>query len=178
MADRLNLSEINTFTQLLERTPTGAHVEALVKRLGLLTPSPQAERRAFRRDISKLINNQLSDEYGYWNGEFGRVTALIGILHGQEKELALQGKLVRSQERGRIRKAAEDHDPPIKKLPTQVTDEAEESAAVRDHEEEAKIVMLLLATTQADKEAITAYITACSREMSFRGAQMSAGIYA
>ena len=178
MPEDLQLSEINNLPQLLERTPTGTAVYQLIERLGLVTPTSHTPRRPFKSKISDLTTTQLSDEYGYWNGEYGRIVDIIGVLNGQEKELVNEGKRIRAQERGRIRRTAEQADPPVKKTATQINDEAEESSAVRDHEEEFRVVLLLQASLSANKEAVSTYITAYSREMSYRSSQMDARIYA
>ena len=176
MADPLNLTDVKNLAQVLDRTPAGAEVYRLATRLGLLSkPSSTEERKPFTAGISKLSPPQLSDEHGYWAGEFGRIVELIGLLQGQEKYMALRAKEVRARERSRLRRDSEANG--IKKPAGQINDESDEAAAVRDVEEEGIVIAVLLSSAAAAKEAVSMYLTAISREISFRCSQMDARIY-
>jgi hypothetical protein len=179
----LDLRNVRSLPQVLERTPNGTAVAELAGRLGLVgrSLSGSVDRKAFITNVAELSAPQLSNEQSYWTSEFGRIVELIGLLQGQEKYLVLQGKSVRASARARVRReiAAEEGDSGKKAKATvgEVNDRAEEDPAVRDLEEKAALVQILLATASAAKEATAMYLQSLSREISFRCAQMDAKIY-
>jgi hypothetical protein len=176
IVDSLNLSDVKSLSQVLERTPNGADVAKLADRLGLLSKQEgESDRSAFKHKVSELSPPQLSDEQGYWAGEFGRIVELIGLLQGQEKYLALKSKEARARERSRLRREAEDAS--VKKTAGQINDETEDAVSVRDVDEASIALVVLLSSATAAKEAVSMYLTTLSREISFRCSQMDARIY-
>jgi hypothetical protein len=175
--DALHLSEINNLDHAMARTPSGVEVLGLAKRLGLITPYEHGARRAFKADFTQISTTALSNEQGYWTAEYGRIIEMLGLLTGQEKDISRRLKSATTRERARLRREAETAVPPVKKLAGQVNDEASESAGVTSIEEEGQMLDLLIPSVAASKEAIAGYLTAISREISYRAAQMNAGIY-
>jgi hypothetical protein len=192
MNDNLNLSEVQSLADVLKRTPSGAEIYRLARSLGLLAPQPAVTAHPYHRDVAGLTPEQLSNEQGYWAGEYGRTCELLGLLNGQERYLSIRAKEVRARERSRLRR---DEDQAIKdaaatagveqatgkkapkKTATQLNDEVEESIPVRDIEDQGILIAVLQSSTTASKEAISMYLTTISREISFRVAQMDARIY-
>jgi len=178
VGDAVDLSDVKSLSQVLSRTPNGEAVATLAERLGLLTKGSvkaSSARRGFVADIARLSPAQLSNEQSFWAGEFGRIVELIGLLQGQEKQLALRGKAARSSARSRIRRDAEAEGAKI--TATSVNDDAEDDPAVRDVEEQSTVVTVLLSSALAAKEATAMYLSVISREISFRCSQMDARIY-
>lgn len=172
--NEINLADLRSAHQVLERTPTGEEVATLAERIGLMTEGVHrvsATRRKFHTNISKLTAPQLSDEQSYWVSEYGRIAELIGVLQGQEKYLALKSKSARAQARARVRRNAEESEG-TKLTSTQITDAAEEDPVVRELDEKSAVVTLLLASASAAKDATTMYLQTLSREITFRCAQM------
>lgn len=182
MEDPIDLSTVRNAGEVLARTPNGREVAELAEKLGLLTQNALAgtsARRGFKDQVSRLAPAQLSDEQSHWAGEFGRIVELIGLLQGQEKYLALRAKSARAQARSRARRnhEAENPEAKVKLTATQLGDLAEEDPAVRDIEEQAALLTILLASANAAKEATVMYLQVLSREISFRCAQMEARVY-
>lgn len=178
IGDTTDLHDVTSLQQLLARTPCGESVAQLADRLGLLTADSlkgASTRRPFKSDISTLNPARLSDEQSYWAGEFGRIVELIGLLQGQEKYLTLRAKSARATARSRIRRDAEAAERKV--AAGQVTDEAEDDPIVRDVDEQAVNLAVVLASVLAAKEATALYLSTLSREISFRCAQMDAKIY-
>lgn len=176
--DNLNLSDLRSVHQVLGRTPLGSSIAELAERIGLMTEGihrGSVARRKFVENVSKLSPSQLSDEQSYWASEYGRVVELIGVLQGQEKILSLQSKAARASARARLRRNGEEAGG--KMTSSQITDAAEEDPAVRDLDERAGIVAILLASAAAAKEATTMYLQTLSREVTFRCAQMDSRLH-
>jgi hypothetical protein len=176
--DNLNLSDLRSVHQVLGRTPLGSSIAELAERIGLMTEGihrGSVARRKFVENVSKLSPPQLSDEQSYWASEYGRVVELIGVLQGQEKILSLQSKAARASARARLRRNGEEAGG--KMTSSQITDAAEEDPAVRDLDERAGIVAILLASAAAAKEATTMYLQTLSREVTFRCAQMDSRLH-
>jgi len=171
----LNLGDVQNLSQVLERTPCGVDMERLAKSLGLVGTGNTGARRGFVTDVSTMSPPKLSSEQSYWASEFGRVVEMIGLLQGQEKLLGLQAKAVRARERSRIRREQEQAGE--KSTAGAISDMAEEAAGVIELEERIALLSVVMSSAMASKEAITVYLTALSREISFRSAQMAAGIY-
>jgi hypothetical protein len=178
--DDLNLSDLRSAHQVLQRTPLGESVAELAERIGLITENVHrgsVARRQFQSNVSRLSPPQLSDEQSYWASEYGRVVELIGILQGQEKYLSLRSKAARAQARARLRRTAESDAAVSKLTSAQVADAAEEDPVVCDLDERSAIVAVLLASALAAKDATTVYLQTLSREITFRCAQMDARLH-
>lgn len=177
--DVIDLSDLRSAHQLLQRTPLGETVAELAERVGLMTDGVHrtpATRRKFHTNISKLSPPQLSDEQSYWASEYGRIVELIGVLQGQEKYLALKSKAARAQARARLRRGTEDAQ--VGKLTaSQVADAAEEDPVVCDLDERIALLAVFLASALAAKDATTMYLQSLSREITFRCAQMDARLH-
>lgn len=172
--DELNLADLRSTHQVLERTPLGESIMELAERIGLVTEGVHrvgTTRRKFQANVSRLSAPQLSDEQSHWVSEYGRIAELIGVLQGQEKYLGLKSKTARAQARARIRRDAEALEN-SKITAGQVSDSAEDDPVVRDTDERAALVGVLLASAMAAKDATTMYLQALSREITFRCAQM------
>lgn len=177
--DDLNLSDLRSVHQVLERTPLGEGIAELAERIGLVTEQihrSSVVRKKFQANVSKLSAPQLSDEQSYWASEYGRIVELLGILQGQEKYLGLKSKAARAAARARLRRNAEE-EPAAKTTSAQINDAAEEDPVVRELDERAAIVNILLASAAAAKEATTIYLQTLSREITFRCAQMDSRLH-
>lgn len=177
--DDLNLSDLRSVHQVLERTPLGEGIAELAERIGLVTEQihrSSVVRKKFQANVSKLSAPQLSDEQSYWASEYGRIVELLGILQGQEKYLGLKSKAARAAARARLRRNAEE-EPAAKTTSAQINDAAEEDPVVRELDERAAIVGILLASATAAKEATTMYLQTLSREITFRCAQMDSRLH-
>lgn len=177
--DDLNLSDLRSVHQVLERTPLGEGIAELAERIGLVTEQihrSSVVRKKFQANVSKLSAPQLSDEQSYWASEYGRIVELLGILQGQEKYLGLKSKAARAAARARLRRNAEE-EPAAKTTSAQINDAAEEDPVVRELDERAAIVGILLASATAAKEATTIYLQTLSREITFRCAQMDSRLH-
>jgi len=177
--DDLNLSDLRSVHQVLERTPLGEGIAELAERIGLVTEQihrSSVVRKKFQANVSKLSAPQLSDEQSYWASEYGRIVELLGILQGQEKYLGLKSKAARAAARARLRRNAEE-EPAAKTTSAQINDAAEEDPVVRELDERAAIVSILLASATAAKEATTIYLQTLSREITFRCAQMDSRLH-
>lgn len=176
--DMSGLGDLSTLSQVLTRTPSGAGLVSLAEHLGLITEGTVGTtrvRRAFKANISRLSENELSDEQGWWAAEMGRLVEMVGVLQGQEKMLGLESKSARAKARARVRAKAKEEG--TKPTATQINDDAEEDPIVIGTDEKAQLVILLLASAQAAKEATGIYLASLSREISFRCSRMQAGIY-
>jgi len=170
----INLTDLRSVHQVLERTPLGEDIAELAERIGLVTEGVHRSsvvRRKFHTNISKLSPPQLSDEQSYWASEYGRIVELIGILQGQEKYLNLKAKAARAAARARLRRNSEEAQGG-KVTSSQIADAAEEDPVVRELDERSSIVGILLASASAAKDATTIYLQTLSREITFRCAQM------
>ena len=177
--DEINLSDLRSVHQVLERTPLGEGVAELAERIGLVTEQvhrTSIARRKFHSNVSKLSAPQLSDEQSYWASEYGRIVELTGILQGQEKYLALKSKSARASARARLRRNSEEAQA-AKMTSSQIADAAEEDPVVRELDERAAIVSILLASAIAAKDATTIYLQTLSREITFRCAQMDSRLH-
>ena len=177
--DDLNLADLRSVHQVLERTPLGEGIAELAERIGLVTEQihrSSVVRKKFQTNVSKLSAPQLSDEQSYWASEYGRIVELLGILQGQEKYLGLKSKAARAAARARLRRNAEE-EPAAKTTSAQINDAAEEDPVVRELDERAAIVNILLASATAAKEATTMYLQTLSREITFRCAQMDSRLH-
>lgn len=172
------IGDLSTLSQVLARTPNGSELVKLAEHLGLITEGTigtKNSRRAFKTNVSGLSEQALSDEQGWWTGEMGRLVEMVGILQGQEKVLTLESKSARAKARGRVRaKAKSDGE---KMTAGQVSDDAEEDPLVLETDEKAELILLLLASAQAAKEATAVYLASISREITFRCSRMQAGFY-
>lgn len=178
--DDINLSDLRSAHQALQRTPLGESVAELAERIGLMTEGvhrSSATRRKFHTNISRLSPPQLSDEQSYWASEYGRIVELIGVLQGQEKYLALKSKSARAQARARLRRSGGGDESQVKATSSQINDAAEEDPVVIDLDERSALVSLLLASALAAKEATTMYLQSLSREITFRCAQMDSRLH-
>lgn len=177
--DDLNLSDLRSVHQVLERTPLGEGIAELAERIGLVTEQihrSSVVRKKFQVNVSKLSAPQLSDEQSYWASEYGRIVELLGILQGQEKYLSLKSKSARAAARARLRRNVEE-EPSAKTTSAQINDAAEEDPVVRELDERTAIVSILLSSATAAKEATTMYLQTLSREITFRCAQMDARLH-
>ncbi|MCP4792027.1 MAG: hypothetical protein GY882_01625 [Actinomycetia bacterium] len=176
MEQTLNLDDLSNTEQVLERTPSGAEVQRLAVRLGLIDgTATKVARRPFRHNLSQLAPAALSDEQGWWSSEFGRIMELHGLLVGQQKLLSLEAKKARASVRSRLRKRAAEDEARITQ--GELNDLAEDDPSVREVDERGAMVELLLAATSTSKEVIERYLNTLSREIAFRQAQMDARIY-
>jgi hypothetical protein len=174
----LNLNGLKSLTQALARTRNGLAAVELATKLGLWSAEAHRDpsvRPSYTRDLSQLTHTQLSDLYGQWTGEFGRITELCGAIAGQEALLRIQIKSAQASARSRIRRA---HPADAKPLPAQtLADMADEEPTVVDLLEQNGLLSVLSAHAGAAKEATAQYIASLSREIAFRDAQMKARIY-
>ncbi len=171
----LNLDDLQNVEQVLGRTPFGSEILRLAVRLGLIGSPDVVKRRPFNTNISRLDPPKLSDEQSWWTSEFGRYADLHGLLIGQQKILSLDSKKTLAAARSRLRKKAQENG--TKMTATEVNDLAEDDPAVRDADERAVVVEMLLALTSTAKEVTGQYLNTISREISFRSAQIQARIY-
>ncbi len=170
------MNDLQNVEQVLARTPTGSEIYGLAKRLGLIGDGKTTvERRKFNPNLSKMGPPALSDEQGWWTSEFGRIAELHGLLTGQQKVLSLDSKKTRAAARSRLRKKAVEAE--VKMTATELNDLAEDDPAVRDSDERAVIVEMLITVTSTAKEVTERFLNTISREISFRGSQMQARIY-
>ncbi len=176
----LQLPRAHNIGQLLAKTPNGTDAVALARRLGLWTTSAHdtpGERPVFPRHLATLSPPEISDEMAKWTAEFGRITELLGALTGQREQLKIRAKAVRAEVRSNIRKTYRASDDGKVPTATVIADEAEEHPSVVDVEEKLALVELLIAHTQAAKEATTQFITTLSREITLRDAQIRGKLY-
>lgn len=174
----LNLNGLKSLTQALARTRNGLAAVELATKLGLWSTEAHrdpAVRPRYQRDLSQLSHGQITDLYGQWTAEFGRITELCGAIAGQEALLRIQIKSAQASARSRIRRAQPAD---AKPLPAQtLADMADEDAAVVDLLEQNGLLAVLSAHAGAAKEATAQYLSSLSREIAFRDAQMKARIY-
>jgi hypothetical protein len=176
-SEDLNLSGIRSFDQAMARTRNGTASVELASKLGLWTTSAHARvttRAIFPEQLSDLAPTSLSDLYARWTSEFGRVTELLGAIHGQEQLLKIQLKSAQASARARIRRAHPD----AKFTMAQLSDLADEDQSVLDIVEQQGLISVLSSQSSAAKEVTLQYLQTISREISFRDAQMKARVYA
>ena len=174
----LNLVGIKNLDQALGRTRNGAALAELSRKLGLWTQDAHDNvqtRPQFPARLSDLTPSQLSDLNGRWTAEYGRVLELCGIIGGQEALLKIALKSAIATARQRARKAQPDDAKPLPMAA--LADLAEEDPAVIEVHEQLGLLALLSAVCSATKEATAQYLATISREISFRDAQLKAGVY-
>lgn len=178
-SEDLNLTGIKSLQQALERTPSGAAAVELAKRLGIWSTRAHAapgERPPFFAKLSDLEPPRLSNVFGAWTAEMGRITELCGAISAQDAALKIELKSAQARARSRIRRDYEQRG--LKALTTAaLADEADEDVTVIDLFERAMLLAILDAHAKAAKEATAQYMATISREIAFRDAQMKAGIY-
>ena len=174
----LNLNGLKSLSQTLARTRNGLAAVELATKLGLWSAEAHrdpAVRPSYARDLSQLTHTQLSDLYGTWTGEFGRITELCGAIAGQEALLRIQIKSAQAAARSRIRRGQPADARPL--ASQTLTDMADEDPVVVDLLEQNGLLAVLAAHSGAAKEATAQYLSSLSREIAFRDAQMKARIY-
>jgi hypothetical protein len=174
----LNLTGLKSLTQALARTRNGLAAVELATKLGLWSSEAHrdpATRPLYAKDLSQLTHTQLSDLYGLWTGEFGRITELCGAISGQEALLRIQIKSAQASARSRIRRSQPAEAKPL--ASQTLADMADEDQAVVDLLEQNGLLAVLSAHAGAAKEATAQYLSSLSREIAFRDAQMKARIY-
>lgn len=178
-SEDLNLTGLKSLQQALERTPTGAAAVLLARRMGIWTASAHNapdERAPFHKDLSTLEHSQLSRLLGTWTAEYGRIIELNGVLIGQDQALKIELKSAQAAARSRVRRDREAKE--LKPLSvSDLKDTADEDPAVVDLYERATLLVILLASAGAAKEATAQYLASISREIAFRDVQMKARIY-
>jgi hypothetical protein len=179
-SEDLNLTGIKSLQQALERTPNGAAAVELAKRLGIWSTRSHAapgERPPFSAKLSELEPPRLSNVFGAWTAEMGRITELCGAVSAQDAALKIELKSAQARARSRVRREREK-DKELKPLSAAaLNDEADEAPEVLDLYERAMLLTILDAHAKAAKEATAQYLATISREIAFRDAQMKAGIY-
>lgn len=176
--NKLDLSDVKSFISIIEKTSTGLSSIDIAKKLGIWTPSLHAisdERPTFTKELSTLTPTQLSNTYGLWTAEFGRLMELIGVISGQEQLIKVQLKSALASARSRIRNAKPASDKTY--TLSQLNDLAEEDETVLSYQQDLAIINMLLAYLSASKEATSQYISSISREIAWRDAQIKGKIY-
>ena len=177
-AEDLDLSGVKSINQLFARTKNGSAAIELATKLGIWTSSVHlspTERPAFVKELSGLTPAQLSDAYGRWTAEFGRILELSGAIAGQEAILKIQIKSALASVRSRIRKEAPATAKPY--TATQLADLADEDPAIIDLYEQSALLAVTSAHISASKEATAQYIASLSREIAWRDAQIKGKLY-
>lgn len=178
-SEDLNLNGLKSLQQALERTPTGAAAVLLARRMGIWTTNAHnnpKERPEFHADLSGLEHNQLSRALSLWTAEYGRIIEVNGILSGQDQALKIELKSAQASARSRVRRQREKDE--LKPLSvSDLKDMADEDPAVVDLYERATLLVILIASASAAKEATAQYLASISREIAFRDVQMKAKIY-
>jgi hypothetical protein len=177
-SEDLNLTGIKTLDQTLARTRNGAAAVELAKRLGIWTTEAHANPRLrprFPEALSELTPAQLSDLYGHWTGEFGRILELLGAVSAQESLLRIQLKGAQAAARARIRRAQPADAKPL--AIAALNDQADEDPVVLDLVEQTALLAVLSAHASAARDATTQYLSTISREIAFRDAQLKARVY-
>lgn len=173
-----DLDAIKQLREALERIPNGTQAVRMMTRLGLWSAAAHRDpgmREAFPRKFSDLGPNELADLSAKTVSEAGRLLELVGILNGLEMQLKLRAKATRAGARSRQRRSWD----PEKKAPTkaELDDLAEEDTAVMTVDEHLAMLGLLLASSNAAREAQILYKEAVSREITHRAAQMNARVF-
>lgn len=178
-AEDLNIGGLKTLQDLVERTPSGKAAVSLAARLGLWTTrahSGAIERPMFTSDLSTLTHDRLSRELGYWTSELGRILELNGFLVGQENALKIETRAAQARARARIRRDRETQD--LKPLSvSDLKDSADDDPTVVDLLERGAVLAIVMASTQAAKDATVQYIASVSREIAFRDSQIRGKMY-
>jgi hypothetical protein len=172
----ISLPDPGDLDAVLAATPNGKVARDVAEQLGVWTTglhSKGVRRRALRSELSKLGPDQLSDEFGWWSSEFGRVCELAGVLAGQREMARLAAKQARAAARSRVRERLAESKPTA----GQVNDLAEEDNAVSDADAQLVLIETLEKLVGAAKEATDRYLQTLSREVAFRDAQMKARLY-
>lgn len=177
----LNLNSIGSLSGALDRLENGKSAYELARRLGLVTPNfthLEDGRRPFLsgRRFSELTPDQLSDEHAYWRSEMGRLTELVGLLHGQKQLMKVEMKKVLATSRSRVRRELAEQEGERRIPRTEVNDLAAESPEVLETEEKFGYLEMLIAQAEASKEATLSYLEGISREITSRGDQLKARI--
>lgn len=167
---------MRTTNELMSHMPDSSMAQTL-KRLGLWTDRAHSkvdERRPFKKSLSNLDSDTLSDEHSFWTSEAGRITELHGMLLAQKVRTDLETKMEVARARTSVRREnsqeTDSDGKPVKKLTaSEVADRAEENAAVMDAREQAVTVESMLASVGAAKEATLLYLSTISREITRRG---------
>jgi hypothetical protein len=169
------LSSIAALRNALERLPNGTEAVRLMTRLGLWSAEAHrspGERKSFPARFSNLQPDDLSDLSARIIADAGRVLELCGLLNGIEAQLKMRAKAARAAARSRARREwSADVKAPTR---AELDDLAEEDPAVVAVDEQIALLALLLAQATAVREANQMYKEGVSREITYRGAQMSA----
>ena len=185
MTSTISLDGMRSLNNVLQRLPDGEQALALVRRMGLWSPrvhDPSDGRvRTFPTNYSALQGTRLSDECAYWQSEAFRATELCGLLEGQRVKLVTEGKSLRAATRAKLRRkhredaAAAGQDAKVKDpSATQLNDEVEESADVQQLDATVGMLLVVLESAKAYKEACLNGCASLSREISLRQAMMNA----
>lgn len=174
----LNLVGIKNLEQALARTRNGTALVELARKLGLWTQSAHDSvtvRPEFPPKLSELTPAQLSDLNGRWTAEYGRILELCGAINGQEAllKIGLKSAIATARVRARNAQPADAKPLPLATL----ADLAEEAPDVIDIHEQMGLLALLSSVCLAAKDATAQYLATISREISFRDAQLKAGVY-
>ena len=162
---------------ILTPFPASMSLFNMAKSMGLWSDSMHSspvEKPLFIKDLSKLTPSQLSDLYGGWTYEFGRIVEICGVLYGQEGLLKIQLKSALASARAGIRKSNISN----KSLTVaSLNDLAEEDATVIDISNKLSNITVMLAQANSAKEISAQFLASLSREISWRDAQIKAKIY-
>lgn len=178
-AEDINLSGIKNLNTALARMRNGTAAVEMATSLGLWTAARhqgKQSRAEFPIKLSTQTPSQISDLYGEWTAEYGRIVELCGAISGQEALIRIQMKSAQATVRVRIRKAAIQAG---EKTPTSgaLNDQVDEDPTVMDLTEQTGLLAVLSAHATAAKEATAQYLATISREISFRDAQLKNKIY-
>jgi len=177
-ATDLDLSGLKSINQFFSRTKNGSAAIELATKLGIWTPSSHInipERPQFTKDLSQLTPAQLSDAYGRWTAEFGRILEILGAVQGQEALVKLQIKSALAAARRKIRDSTPEGNKPY--TSAQLNDLAEDDSAVIDLHEQSALLVVLSAHLLTTKEATAQYIASLSREIAWRDSQIKGKVY-
>lgn len=187
VVESVSLDAVKSLNGVLARLPQGTPARTLAENLGLWSARAHANggsrRKVFPTSFSRLDDPDLSDLNAYWLSEVFRVTELVGLLEGQKSLLTLESKSTRAGVRAGLRRKHRDEADKVAasgaarpKDPTaaQLADEVEEDPRVIEQDNQLGLLVVVLESAKAYKEACLAATAGVSREISFRQAQMGA----
>ena len=179
MSDIVSSSNDNFVIEgVLSKIQGAPELFSMARNLGLWSDeahSKQITKPPFRSDLSKLAPSELSDLYGIWTYEFGRIVEICGVLTGQENLLKIQLKSALATARARIRRSQPDGAKPVTNA--LIVDLADEDPLVAKVYEQMAIITVMLSQAVASKEITSQFLATLSREISWRDAQIKAKIY-
>lgn len=178
-AEDINLSGIKNLNTALARMRNGTAAAEMATSLGLWTAARhqgKQSRAEFKAKLSTQTPSEISDLYGEWTAEFGRIVEICGLINGQEALIKIGLKSAQASVRSRLRRVAIEAK---EKSPTagSLNDLVDEDPTVMDLIEQMGLLAVLSAHASAAKEATAQYLATISREISFRDAQLKAKIY-